>query len=127
MGNRSSGNYIISILFLAFLLRLIVVLILFDNYLPASDAADWHEAAQNILAGNGLIYDKGFRAYRSPLPAFYFAFVYRIAGVSIIAVQLANVLLGVLTVWLSYDLIERTFGSLSGFYAALLVSIHPLL
>ena len=125
--DTAAKRWLIVILISAVSLRLLVVFILFGDYFPTEDAADWHLAAQNLLAGHGLIYTKGFRAYRTPVPAVYFAAIYSVFGVSVRAVQIANVFLGVLTVWLIYDLVRRSFGIVPARWAAVLVSCQPAL
>jgi 4-amino-4-deoxy-L-arabinose transferase-like glycosyltransferase len=117
---------LIIILIVAAVARLATVFLFFGEYRPINDAGDWHIAAKNLLAGHGLLYEKGFRAYRTPVPALYFAAIYYFA-VSIRAVQIANVFIGVLTVWLIHDLTRRSFGIIPALWAAALVSCHPLL
>jgi 4-amino-4-deoxy-L-arabinose transferase-like glycosyltransferase len=127
MVDRNNKKLLIIILILAAVARFATVFLFFGEYRPIDDAADWHIAAQNLLAGHGLIFEKGFRAYRTPVPALYFAAIYSIFGVSIRAVQIANVFIGVLTVWLIHDLARRSFGIIPALWAAALVSCHPLL
>jgi 4-amino-4-deoxy-L-arabinose transferase-like glycosyltransferase len=75
----------------------------------------------------GLIVNDDLKASRTPVPGLYFAAIYSVFGVSFRAVQIANVLLGVFTVWLAYDLVRRSFGDLSALLAASFVSFYPLL
>jgi 4-amino-4-deoxy-L-arabinose transferase-like glycosyltransferase len=116
-----------AILILAALARLLVVFLFFGDYHPREDAAQWELAAQNFLNGRGLIVSEDLKAYRTPLPGLYIATIYAIFGPSVRAVQIANVFLGVFTVWLGYDLVRRSFGIIPARWSALCVSLYPLL
>jgi 4-amino-4-deoxy-L-arabinose transferase-like glycosyltransferase len=118
---------LVTILILAAVIRFATVFLFLGDYYPTDDAAMWHQAALNFLNGRGLIINEDYKAYRTPVPGLYFAAVYSVFGVSIRAVQIANVLLGVLTVWLAYDLVRRSFGDLSAFLASGFVSFYPML
>jgi len=118
---------VVAILVLAVVVRLAAVFLVLGDYYPTDDAAQWHRAALNFLNGRGLIVDDDLKAYRTPMPGLYFAAIYAVFGVSFQAVQIANILLGVLTVWLVYDLVRRSFGDLSAFLAASFVSLYPML
>jgi 4-amino-4-deoxy-L-arabinose transferase-like glycosyltransferase len=72
-----------------------------------------------------LMVNENMIAYRTPVPGLYFALIYSIFGVSIRAVQVANVFLGVFTVWLAYDLVRRSFGVISAHWSAFFVSVYP--
>ena len=108
-------------------MRLLTVFMLFGNYTPEDDAMHWHLMAQNFLKGHGLVIDERRMAYRPPVPGLYFAAIYAIFGISVRAVQIVNVLLGVFTVWLVYDLVSRIFGVPSARWSALLTSFYPTL
>ena len=123
----NNKKLLVTILILAAVVRFATVFLFFGDYYPRDDAAMWHQAALNFLNGRGLIVNDDLKAFRTPVPGLYFAAIYSVFGVSIRAVQIANVLLGVLTVWLAYDLVRRSFGDLSAFLAASFVSFYPLL
>jgi 4-amino-4-deoxy-L-arabinose transferase-like glycosyltransferase len=123
----NSKKLLVTILILAAVVRFATVFLFFGDYSPTNDAAMWHQAALNFLNGRGLIVNDDLKATRTPVPGLYFAAIYSVFGVSIRAVQIANVLLGVFTVWLAYDLIRRSFGDLSAFLAASFVSFYPML
>lgn len=127
MADRDSRKWLTVILILAVLVRLMVVLVFFSNYSPESDAGQWHIMAQNFLNGRGLIVNENLLAYRTPVPALYFAAIYAVFGISIRAVQIANIFLGVFTVWLVYDLVRRIFGIISARWSALFVAFYPTL
>jgi 4-amino-4-deoxy-L-arabinose transferase-like glycosyltransferase len=123
----NNKKLLVTIVILAAVSRFATVFIFLGDYYPTDDAAQWHQAALNFLNGRGLIVEDDLKAYRTPVPSLYFAAIYSVFGVSIRAVQIANVLLGVFTVWLTYDLVRRSFGDLSAFLAASFVSLYPLL
>lgn len=127
MTDTASRKWLVVILLLAMLTRLLVVLIFFGDYRPRYDAAQYQSTAQNFLKGRGLIVNEDLKAYRTPLPGLYIAGIYAVFGPSVRAVQIANVLLGVFTVWLVYDLVRRSFGIVPARWSALCVSLYPLL
>ncbi len=127
MTDTARRNWLVAILLLATLTRLLVVLVFFGDYRPRYDAAQYQSTAQNFLKGRGLIVNEDLKAYRTPLPGLYIAGIYAVFGPSVRAVQIANVLLGVFTVWLIYDLVRRSFGIVPARWSALCVSLYPLL
>jgi 4-amino-4-deoxy-L-arabinose transferase-like glycosyltransferase len=127
MVDTGSRRWLMAILILAASARLLVVLLFLGDYRPADDAAQYQRAAQNFLDGRGLIVNEDLKAYRTPLPSLYIAAIYAVSGPSVRAVQIANVFLGVFTVWLVYDLVRRSFGIIPARWSALCVSLYPLL
>lgn len=125
IGIDTNTKWLIGLGAMAAALRLAVVCFFFGDYVPTGDAAHWHTMALNFLDGRGLIVNEKMVAYRTPVPGLYFALIYGIFGVSVRAVQMANVCLGVLTVWLAYDLARRLFGVIAARAAGLLVCIYP--
>ena len=125
MTDTDSKKLLAGILLLALIVRLLIVFMVFGDYRPTDDALHWHVMAQNFLNGRGLMVNENMIAYRTPLPGLYFALIYSIFGVSIRAVQVANVFLGVFTVWLAYDLVRRSFGVISAHWSAFFVSVYP--
>lgn len=104
---------------------MVVLYVFFRDYVPVSDALHWHMMAMNFLDGKGLIISDQLRAYRTPLPGLYFAAIYTVVGISTLAVQAVNTLLGVITVGLAYDLVRRSFSGDAAIPAALLVAFWP--
>jgi 4-amino-4-deoxy-L-arabinose transferase-like glycosyltransferase len=127
MADTGSTRWLMAILIVAVLARLLAVLLFFGEYRPRDDAAQWQRAAQNFLNGRGLIVNEDLKAYRTPLPGLYIAAIYTVFGPSVRAVQITNVVLGVFTVWLVYDLVRRSFGIIPARWSALCVSLYPLL
>src|SRR5436190_11075055 len=114
-----------AILISAFILRLLVVFVFFANYKPVDDASGWQESAVNVVAGRGFN-TKNFAAYRTPVPALYLAAVYSVFGVSVRAAQIANAVLGTLTVWLIFDFVRKDFGASPALWGAVFASIYPM-
>ncbi len=114
------------ILALAFFARVVTVFLFFADYTPINDAAQWERAARNFLNGYGLIVSEDLKAYRTPVPGLYIAAIYAVCGLSVRAVQVANIFLGVFTVWLVYDLVRRAFDVISARWAAVFVAFYPL-
>ena len=127
IAQMNNKKLLVTILILAAVVRFATVFLFFGDYYPTDDAATWHQAALNFLNGRGLIVNEALKASRTPVPGLYFAAIYSVFGVSFRAVQIANVLLGILTVWLAYDLVRRSFGDLSAFLAGSFVSLYPML
>ena len=127
MADTDSRKWLIAILIVAALARLMVVMVFFADYRPRDDAAQYQRTAQNFLNGRGLIVNQDLKAYRTPLPGLYIAAIYAVSGPSVRAVQIANVFLGVFTVWLVYDLVRHSFGIIPARWSALFVSLYPLL
>jgi 4-amino-4-deoxy-L-arabinose transferase-like glycosyltransferase len=126
MAETDNNNWLLAILLMAVFVRLVVVFVFFGNYQPIQDASEWSQAAQNFLNGKGLIVNNNLKAVRTPVPGFYFAAMYSLFGISVRPIQIANVFLGVLTVWLAYDLVRRSFGVMPAFWAGIFVSFYPL-
>lgn len=79
---------------------------------PPQDTPDYDEIARNLLAGDGFVarqnwFGHELRSWRAPLFPLFLAAVYRVAGTSHAAVQIAQCLLGAATVVLVYLLAHR--------------------
>jgi 4-amino-4-deoxy-L-arabinose transferase-like glycosyltransferase len=127
MRDFNTKQLLLTVILLSAVVRVATTSLFFSDYRPEQDAREWHQAAINLLQGHGLIVNENLKAYRTPVPGLLFATIYSVFGVSVRAVQMANVLLGVITVWLTYDLVKRSFGPRSAFLAANFVSFYPLL
>jgi 4-amino-4-deoxy-L-arabinose transferase-like glycosyltransferase len=127
MADQDSRRWLMAILIAALLTRLMFVFLLFGDYRPTEDAAQWYRAAENFLNGRGLIINENEKAYRAPIPGLYMAAVFAVFGFSVRAVQIANALLGVCTVWLVYDLVRRSFGVIPARWSAFFTAFYPTL
>jgi len=115
------------LLCLALLVRLVYVFVLFADHQPVDDEVHYHAMALNIMQGNGPMIDGNLLVYRLPGTSFYLALVYSVIGVSLRAAQLANVVLGVLTVWLVYDFVRRMFSASAATWSAFFATTYPML
>ncbi len=94
------------LLLAAALLRLGAVLAL--KVQPVSDYASYQAMALNLLQGRGLVDDMGNLAfYNAGYPLLVLAPAFALSGGSLFAAQLANVLLGVLSVGLVHGLARQ--------------------
>jgi 4-amino-4-deoxy-L-arabinose transferase-like glycosyltransferase len=118
---------LLGILSVAFLVRLLVVLVVYHDYQIANDAFHWHSMAVNFLNGRGLVVAKELVPYRTPLPALYQAGVYALFGISTQAAQIANAIIGTFTVLLVYDLTRRALGPGPARWSALLTALYPMI
>ena len=118
----SKEKYHLPALFLAALaLRLAYVLHSGQENL-SPDSYSWMEIASSIADG------KGFGgSWRPPGFAFFMAGIFLLAGKSVFAVQVANCLLGSLTVVFTVFTATRLFGRATGLLSGALVSFYPYL
>ena len=114
------------VLVLALLLRLGTVVVFYWDYAPAGDAKHYHQTAIHILEGKGPMVRENLMMHRLPVTGYFFASMYAVFGVSPLAVQLAHVVLGTLTVGLVYDLVRRAFGTPEAAWGGLLAAVYPM-
>ena len=129
LSRRNEAKWLTGLLLLAVVIRIGVVITFYGDYEPVSDAKQFDSMAKNFLHGRGLITvwnDEEMVARRTPVPALYMATIYAISGESVFAVQLANALLGSVTIWFAYDLIRAIFGVTPARWAGLLIAFYPL-
>jgi 4-amino-4-deoxy-L-arabinose transferase-like glycosyltransferase len=116
----------IGILLLAFILRLVWVLATPTQ--PISDFKEFDRLAVSLTDGKGYVNSSGQpTAYRPPGYIYFMAGIYTIFGHHVIAIRLVNVLLGVLTCWLTYSLAAELFNRRIGLMAAMIVAMYPSL
>jgi len=119
--------WLAGILIVALAVRLSVVLFFYSDYQITNDAVQWHKMAVHFLQGKGLVFHNELVPHRTPLPALYLAGVYAIFGISTPAAQIVNSILGVVTVFLIYDLVNRPLGPKPARWSALFVSFYPMI
>lgn len=100
-----------------------VIALLLIRYHPISDHAVYEQHALSMLQGNGY----GSSAYFPPGMAFLIYGIYAVFGRSIIAVQLANALVGGLLTWLTYDVGKRVVSAPAARLAGLMAAFFPSL
>ncbi len=93
-----------------------------------NDAHEYNQIASSILAGYGFAVGPGQPTAFRPLGYPYFlAALYGLCGRSVAVVQLAQALLGALSVLPTYALTRRLFGSAPALVAGIGVALHPIL
>ncbi len=117
---------ILAILLIAAVMRLTWVVAIPTR--PVSDFKDYHQLAVGLVEGKGYVKADGTpTAYRPPGYAFWLAGIYRLLGPHDLYARLANVLLGVLTCWLTYALGRLIFDERVGLLSALIMALFPSL
>jgi 4-amino-4-deoxy-L-arabinose transferase-like glycosyltransferase len=108
-------------------LALAVRLLLLVAWTPpiVADAADYDRLARSLAEGRGYTNARGeATSWRPPLYPAFVATIYRVAGGSVEAVRLAQVLVDAGTVALGYQLGTVLFGTLAGRIAGLLIAVN---
>jgi 4-amino-4-deoxy-L-arabinose transferase-like glycosyltransferase len=117
---------IVAILWLAAITRLAWVLAIPTQ--PISDFMEYDRLATGIISGQGYVNIDGQpTAYRAPGYIYYMAGIYSIFGHQQIAVRLGNVLLGVVTCYLTSLLASELFNQRTAVFAAFLIAVFPSL
>ena len=115
---------IIAILITAFILRTVWVLAVPTQ--PISDFKEFNRLAVSIADGNGYVgLDGKPTAYRPPGYIFFLACIYSLFGPNDFIARLVNILLGVLTCWLTYILTIELFDKRTALIAALMMAAFP--
>ena len=117
---------LIGLLVVAFVLRLTAVLILPIDYRFRADAVEYVSVANNLLA-YGVFGEEAGVPYAVIPPGYplFIAGVFALIGRSLLAVQLAQVVLGVGIVWLTYLAGKSAFSARVGLGAALICALYP--
>ena len=113
------------ILLVAGLLRLAWVL--YSPVVPVSDFEEYRRLATSIAQGMGYSYDGQPTAYRPVGYPLFLAGIFWLPGGSVAAAKLTQVLLGILTVYLTYRLGAQVFQQRTGEVAAWIVACMPSL
>jgi 4-amino-4-deoxy-L-arabinose transferase-like glycosyltransferase len=119
---RSAGVWLSAICLLAFALRLIVIANTTESVLFA-DMQDYHDRAMHLLETGSLWPD----AFRVPLYPIFIAGVFKFFGHSLLAVRIAQAVLGVATVALTFAVGTRVATRRGALAAAFLVAVYPAL
>ena len=91
-------------------------------YAHVQDSALYHELAQRIL-NEGLPLSEPFSV--APLYAFFLAGMYRLVGVDPTMVYIAQVLISLLTIWMTCRLGRQLFGMWGAFVGGLGLALYP--
>jgi 4-amino-4-deoxy-L-arabinose transferase-like glycosyltransferase len=90
---------------------------------PQMDGLYHHQWALAILSKREFIADAYFRA---PLYPFFLALLYKVFGVNLFIVRLAQAVLGSCSCAVLYTLGKKVFDQKSSFYAGMLMAVYPL-
>jgi 4-amino-4-deoxy-L-arabinose transferase-like glycosyltransferase len=110
-----------SLLFVAFVARFAFILMMQPDGYYFSDTRHYDNAANSILAGEGF----GEKYGRSPLYPVFMALVYAVLGHSFTAMRIVEALLGVLLVWLIFQIAKKLFGETAAWASAILAAVFP--
>jgi 4-amino-4-deoxy-L-arabinose transferase-like glycosyltransferase len=119
-----TGRGVIPVLFIVYLLPRVAVLVL--NTRPVLDA-EWY-FNRGVALASGLGYSEGgfLTAFWPPGWPMVISVLFRLFGVSLIVVQIFNLLCSLVTAWLTLDLGRRLFNSeLAARIGLLLLAIYP--
>ena len=103
----SDKNRLLTILFLALVIRIVFVSVLNPDGYYFSDTRHYDGAAKHLLAGEGF----GDSYNRAPLYPLMMAGIYYMFGTSFLMVRLVEVLLGVLFCYLVYGIAREKYSA----------------
>ncbi len=106
MDGTRSRRLLVAVLLLALALRLVFVFALQRERIYFSDTIQYIGAAESLLAGDGF----GPQYRRAPLYPVFLAGVMGPFPDHLLLVQLVEVLLGCVTVWLAYGIGSQVWG-----------------
>lgn len=114
------------ILFLALILRLVYLFVL-QPPLIWSDSAIYDKTALNLIKGNGYMMDPGIPfAGREPgYTLFFLVPIYFLFGHTVLAVQVFQIILSLLIIFLIYLLSKKYFSQKVAILAALFFTLYP--
>jgi 4-amino-4-deoxy-L-arabinose transferase-like glycosyltransferase len=115
-------RWLAAICVLALMLRVIVIANMLDAKLFA-DMQEYHDRAMHLLKTGTLFPD----AFRVPLYPMFIAAVIKVFGPNLVAVRLAQAVLGTGTVGLTYFLARRVVPPRAALAAAFVVAVYPAL
>jgi 4-amino-4-deoxy-L-arabinose transferase-like glycosyltransferase len=124
--DRRQRTILIGLLVIALLLRLTAALILPVDYRLRKDALLYVSVAEHLLDHG--VYGEAPGVPFALVPPAYPLFVaggFALSGRSLMVVRLAQVVVGVLAVWLTYLAGKRAFSARVGLGAALICAIYP--
>ncbi len=115
-------RWLAAICALSLALRALVIANMLDAKLFA-DMQEYHDRAMHLLKTGTLFPD----AFRVPLYPMFIAGVFKVFGPNLLAVRLAQALLGTSSVALTYFLARRVVPSRAALAAAFIVAVYPAL
>lgn len=115
---------------LAAVCRVLYWLLVTPNYTADSDAAQYHQLAENIAAGRGysLIFPGLVlhpTAFRPPLYPLLLAGTYKVLGSHVMVGRALNLAIGLVVVVLVFLLAERLGGRIAGLVGGTVAAVYP--
>lgn len=92
---------------------------------PVYDFWSYHHHAINVLTGHGYSYKGSPSVCWPPLYPFFLAGLYSVFGESLLAARIANVILQMLSIVLTYLLCRMTLGVAASRWASVLLAVSP--
>ena len=117
----SDKNRLLTILFLALVIRIVFVSVLNPDGYYFSDTRHYDGAAKHLLAGEGF----GDSYNRAPLYPLMIAGIYYMFGTSFLMVRLVEALLGVLICYLVYGIVREKYSATVAGLACFLSAVFP--
>lgn len=121
---------LVSVVTLALVVRVAYWSIFHRHYVPASDAAHYHEIALNVAEGEGFFHffpqlEEHATAFRPPLYPLLLSLPYRVLWPTVAIAQVMNLVLGCAVVALTFVLVQRIAGRRAATVSAILASVYP--
>jgi 4-amino-4-deoxy-L-arabinose transferase-like glycosyltransferase len=93
------------------------------------DEADYHAIATHLVDGHGFVANdqEGPTARRPPAYPVFLSLLYRVTGANPAAGRIAQVILGVIVVWLTVRVARAWFGERAGTWAGWFAALNPFL
>jgi 4-amino-4-deoxy-L-arabinose transferase-like glycosyltransferase len=93
------------------------------------DEADYHAIATHLVDGHGFVANdqEGPTARRPPGYPVFLSLLYRVTGVNTAAGRIAQVILGVIVVWLTVLVARAWFGATAAVWAGWFAALNPFL
>ena len=122
---RAQHKSLVNILALAFVLRLIWILLV--PVQPISDSGVYDLLARNIANGTGFAWAPGVPTAHWPVgPAFVYAVFYWIFGLSYVPILIFHIVISLGTIWLSMLLAERWFNRTTAIFTGYIMALWPV-
>ncbi len=110
VGTIGRHRFVLTVMVVAFALRLVWVFSLNRHELYFPDSRQWSGIALNFLSGDGLIVDEGMKALRPPVYSLFLSLVYFLFGKeNLLAVRIVQALISSCTCLIVYLLAKRLF------------------
>jgi len=119
---RDYGKAVLVIVFSAFLLRVLSILILSPSL--TSDPLVYHSLARSLVEDGTYSFGGSVTAYRPPLYPFFLAALYALPGADVLTVRLVQSMIDAVICLLVFRLGRRIYSSTEGVVAAALLAVY---